>query len=143
MKVTKISPDKVLPDKVLEGSITKYRESCPLQKKSGQIWTSFYARNGHFSAKWNFPYISQNHLHVSACKTKSSDNWKTCDATLERRKIGPQHIAKWTKSILGGWPSLYPYFDQESQSVTQMLLMLLYIYILVKTLRFCICISRN
>ena len=58
-----------------------------------QIW-SVYATNYHFSAKGDFPYILKYRPRISACKTKSFNNWETCDPILERRKIGLKHISK-------------------------------------------------
>ena len=66
-----------------------------------QIWLFFY--------KVQFPYILYYQPHVNACKTKSLNDWETYDPIFERRKIGLQHIWKWTKSIFwGARHPLYP-----------------------------------
>ena len=65
-----------------------------------------------FSAKGDFPYILKFRPRVIACKMKSFDNWETYDPILERRKIGLQHMSKWTKSIFWLDVFLWPSYEQ-------------------------------
>ena len=90
-----VSPWNLLIWKNLAQSDLRFYQSTPI-----------YAKNCNFSAKCDFPYILYYRLDASTYKTKSFNNWETYDPILERRKIGLQHIWKWTKSILLAGPPI-------------------------------------
>ena len=69
-------------------------------------WTDGQTNNGDYYGPHRVnpgSKMKKTYFHRSAFKTKRFDNWVTYDPILERRKIGLQHIWKWTKSIFGGW----------------------------------------